>query len=300
MSSLIVNNVSEVIDTLYNGFPKTVIENLLDRNGSELPIKGVFFQNSEEAKRFHSESRLVVLHSKSENYFFQSLEDVVDQAITAYKAIRAMGAEEVSMRYSFHQGYHVSFSTELTREKRKIIFENDLTYPSYMLSFPYYSTTKGQGLVNRIICSNLFTTEKIAGFSFSVRHTKNMGEKMIDIEKGIGRIAQNWDSFVDQCNRMATKVIDPRTFYASLYGEKPSEGRALTTWEKRFNAIDDRLSSESFKLGIPRTNGWMLFNALQGYLQHDTTRKVDDYLVRSLSASSSPILKDAESLLLGA
>lgn len=300
MSVVAVDSAALVIDTLYANFPQTTIENLCDQNGKELPLKGVFFKDDAEARKFHSPSRLVVLHSKGENYFFQTIEDAIDQAVTAYRAIRAMGGEKIEMRFSFDKGYYVNFSTKLDTQARKLAFANDTIIPSYGFCFPYDSVSSGEGLGNRIICSNLITTKTVANFSFAVRHTKNMGEKMIDIENGIAAIAQNWSKFIDYCDTMGRKKIDPRAFYASLYGSKPESGRGLTVWQKRYEKIDQRLQSEAYKLGISPDNGWMVFNSIQGYLQHDTTRKNEDFLVRAQQANGSPILAKAESLILGA
>ena len=295
-----VDSVSSVIDTLDAIFPHTKIENLCDSTGKELPIRGVFFASDEDAKKFGADSRLVVLHSKGEGYYFQSREDAIDQAITAFKAVRSMGGDDIEMRANFHKGYYVSFAQKIEHRNRRFMFENDVLIPSYNFRFSYDSTSNGDGGAKRIVCSNLITTRKIAGFHFSVRHTKNMGEKMIAIENGIAKIAQNWEAFMEYCEAMAKTSFDLVKFYAEIYGDKPDSKRGVTVWQNRLEAIEKRLRGESSKLGISPTNGWLIFNAIQGYLSHDATRKEGEFLVRSDLANSSPELAKAESLILGA
>lgn len=295
-----VDSVSSVIDNLDAIFPHTKIENLCDSNGKELPIRGVFFASEEDAKKFGADSRLVVLHSKGEGYYFQSREDAIDQAITAFKAVRAMGGDDIEMRANFHKGYYVSFAQRIENSRRKFMFENDVIFPAYNFRFSYDSTSSGDGGGKRFICSNLVTTKTVAGFHFSVRHTKNMGEKMITIENGIAKIAQNWDTFLDYCESMGKKSVDLFKFYSEIYGDKPDSKRGVTVWQNRFEAIESRLNRESHKLGISPSNGWLVFNAIQGYLSHDATRKEGEFLVRSDLANGSPELAKAESLILGA
>jgi hypothetical protein len=127
-----------------------------------------------------------------------------------------------------------------------------------------------------------------------------MGEKMLAIEKGIAEIANNWEAFMEYCESMAKKSVDLVKFYAEIYGDKPDSKRGVTVWQNRLDAIESRLNRESSKLGISPTNGWLVFNAIQGYLSHDATRKEGEFLVRSDLANNSPELLKAESLILGA
>ena len=161
-----VNTIGDVIDNLDNLFPHTTIENLHDSHGNELPIRGVFY----DKKTFSGspENRLVVLHSKGEDYYFQSREDAIDQAITAWKAIRNMGGDDIQMQATFNKGYFVSFEQKVEFSKRKFIFENDIFVPSYNFNFSYDSTSSGNGGAKRIICKNLITTRKVAGFHLYV------------------------------------------------------------------------------------------------------------------------------------
>ena len=293
--SITVNSVADVCDALDAGFPQTRIENLCDQNGRELPIRGVFFADDRP-------NRLVVLHSKSESYYFQSREDAIDQSIIAYKAVKAMGADTVRMSFSFNKGYNVAFTVtkDWDTATRKFMFANDIMFPEYRFSMSYTSTHRGNGGSHRIICSNLLTTAMVAGLNFSIRHTKNMGEKLNDINEGVAAIANNYPKFLEYCEAMGKRVVNPVDFYTALYGSKPVEaGRGQTVWTKRYDAIKDRLDSESSKLGIDRNNAWLVFNAVQGYLQNDTTRKVDDYISRGLDTAANPILAKAEHLALG-
>lgn len=300
MKNLQVSSVSAVIDALDACFPVTTIENLHDKNGNELPIRGVFFKDDSEAAKFGAQERLVVLHSKGEKYYFQSREDAIDQAITAWKAVRSMGSDDIQMNASFNKGYNVSFTQRMSISERKFAFKNDVCFPNFKFSMPYDSASRGDGGLNRIVCSNLLTTRKVAGFHFAVRHTKNMGEKLSQIEAGIATIVKNWDAFIDYCNSLAKSSINLVEFYNAIYGSKPEPGRGLTVWQNRLDAIRSRLNREAEKLEISPTNGWMVYNALQGYLQNDTTRKADDIITLANLANNSPELLEAESLILGA
>lgn len=297
---IVVNTVANVIDNLDQIFPQTTIESLFDAKGDRLPIKGVFFRDLLEAKKFGYSDRLVVYHSKGENYFFQSREDAIDQAVTAFQAVKAMGGDCIEMRASFNKGYSVSFTQKIEMKNRRFMFENDILFPTYNFNFSYDSVSRGGGGVERIICSNLLTTSRIAGFSFCFRHTKNAGERVLTIEAGIAEIVKNWGEFLNYCEEMGRKNVNLLEVYSKVWGDKPEAGRKLTTWGDRLAEIRLRLNREANALGINPTNGWLIFNAIQGYLQNDTTRKIDDILVRADQANNSKELLKAESLILGA
>lgn len=301
MIKQIVNSVADVMDVLEVKFPHTTIDNLYDSQGNKLPIKGVFYRDQEEARLFGSNDRLVVYHSKGEDYYFQSREDAIDQAIMAFQSVKAMGGDAIEMVATFNKGYSVSFTQKIERKDRKFMFENDIIFPTYNFNFSYDSVSRGGGGCDRFCCSNLITTTRVAGFSFSFRHTKNAGERMIAIQAGIADIANNWGAFLQHCEMMGKKSVNLLDVYSRVWGDKPGkEGRKLTVWNDRLGDMQTRLNRESSLLGLSPANGWLVFNAVQGYLQHDTTRKVDNVLVRADQANNSKELLQVESLILGA
>lgn len=294
----IVSNISEVISVM-DSMPETEIDNLIDPvDGSKLPIQGVFFKTKEIARKYGSDSRLVVSHSKGEDYHFQTLQDATDQAIAAYKTLRCMGSDCVEMSAHFHNGYHISFTQKIEYSQRRFMFENDIVIPWFNLSIPYNACFTGNGGGKRIVCSNLFTTKHVAKFHFSLRHTKNMGERLIGVEKGIQAIAGNWDAFIEHCNTLARKSVSLDAFYEHVYGEKPDTKRGITVWNDRKAEIRARIDSEANKLGLSPNNAWLVFNGLQGYLQHDTTRKAEHDLILASQANNSPALARGENYLL--
>ena len=81
--------------------------------------------------------------------------------------------------------------------------------------------------------------------------------------------------------------------------------RAVTVHRDRTEAIFKRLQSERFRTGRDRMTGtfevsaWEAFNAVQGYVQHDATRKgsPSDF-ARIIQASNDAAVKKAETLAL--
>ena len=95
-------------------------------------------------------------------------------------------------------------------------------------------------------------------------------------------------------------------FLNSVYGEPEQEdGRGVTIHRNRTEKIFQRLSSERLRSGRPQlgsdwmVSAWEAFNAVQGYVQHDSRRhgQVSD-VDRILAASRDLNVQRAESVVM--
>lgn len=159
----------------------------------------------------------------------------------------------------------------------------------------------------RFVCTNLARLQSVAGTSRTIRHTLSFEDKFDNLLRDFSVLDASWQTTVEKINRMNANRIKVADFMFSLFGDVQSkDGRAKTVAINTIEKILGRLVRESEKLGIVidasgagDASGWMLWNAVQGYLQHDSTRKESDATLKGYQTFDDALLAQAESLALG-
>lgn len=134
----------------------------------------------------------------------------------------------------------------------------------------------------RPLCMNLLCLQEVSGIHANIRHSANMRTKLDTLTRQFSELTGTWGDILAQIDRMKSNRVIVRDVIRQIFGDDDiaTEGRKRTIAENRINAIVTRLLDENTKLGIANdttgptlaTNGWMLFNAIQGAFQHDFTR----------------------------
>jgi phage/plasmid-like protein (TIGR03299 family) len=142
---------------------------------------------------------------------------------------------------------------------------------------------RGDVAMIRTVCNNTMTANHLASRTgFTLRHTRNMGDRMADVRKVIQGWKAGQDATVAAANRYAAAPVRNRAeveefFLRSLetvYGVMPSP----TTTDKReqstlawaadsLREIGNYWNREETQFGA---NWWTAANAVTAYLQHST------------------------------
>lgn len=140
---------------------------------------------------------------------------------------------------------------------------------------------------HRDACSNLVMIECVAGVSASIQHRSNLREDMDKLIANFEMLKDGWEGIVDKIQKWATVNISLEEFLKRFLGEEPEwkdkdagvSGRKRTVWLNKRDRIIERIDEDRRALGQPTllarpaVNAWEVYNAAQGYIQHDTTMK---------------------------
>jgi hypothetical protein len=103
---------------------------------------------------------------------------------------------------------------------------------------------------------------------------------MTDLITAFSGLEANWSNLAAVMRGMEERKVRLADFLSSVYGEPDElDGRSLTLHKKRTETIVRRLLRERAVTGRPDlgregiVSGWEAFNAVQGYVQHDATRR---------------------------
>lgn len=142
---------------------------------------------------------------------------------------------------------------------------------------------RGDVAMIRTVCNNTMTANHLASkCGFTLRHTRNMGDRMADVKKVIQGWKAGQDATVAAANRYAAAPVRNRAvveefFLRSLetvYGVLPSpattdkrEQSTLAWAADSLREIGNYWNAEETQFGA---NWWTAANAVTAYLQHST------------------------------
>ena len=140
--------------------------------------------------------------------------------------------------------------------------------------------------------------------SESIQHSSNFSNRRDELVEQFEIVAKGWESTVDFLKSMDDRQIRVSALLAELMGDRPdTEGRGQTMFDRKVAKIDSILVRERMKTGkMARPAGeataWEAYNAIQGYSQHEKTRKGNPTLIdRAVIAGGDPEVSKAEKLL---
>jgi hypothetical protein len=286
-------NISQAIETVKNEFNFSVDKRqLFDADMQALPMYGLFRSDN---------GRLVTNTSVSEHYTEHSSEDVC----ALVESASGLFDGEVNLKCMFDQGHKVIIAPT-DQERRIICGQNDNVFPRVIISAGYnmkaFSACMG---MYRDLCQNLMMVRSVNTCSVSIRHTSGLYSKMADLQRDFNYIGQSWNGIENRIQEMKQRDVQMVQFLDELYG-KPDENskRSTTIHENRTRAIFTRLQRELQQTGQSfgndyTVNAWHAFNAVQGYVQHDKTRKGNVSVIdRALKSLNDPVVARAEKLAL--
>lgn len=231
-----------------------------------------------------------------------------DDVIALVEAAQEAFEGEVSVKCHFRDGHFVA--VEPTKDYRRSIFgARDNIFPRLLINASYcnkaFSACMGY---YRDVCKNMHIMRSVESTTQTIRHTSGLRGKMDELVKTFSRLRGSWSQLVETVEVMSDRQVNMVDFLNAIYGEPETEsGRGATMHKNRTEAIFRRLQGELTLLGKPMTNdfmvsGWDAFNAIQGHVQHTSTRKgeFNNSFDRMLLSLNDPAVKEAERLVLAA
>ena len=286
-------SVSDVISHVESKFNFTIDKfRLSGPDGMRTPFYGLFRSDSCEC----------VGESVRAGYEPHQTEDVLAIVKAAAKVFD--GVQDV--RCHFAEGHHLVIQP--TREARLDIYgSKDSIFPRLIISARYDSRAFRATLgMYRDVCRNLSRIRAVNASSMSISHTAGLRYKMDSLIKTFETLDSTWDSVSTTVKVMEANRVNLAQFLDAIYGTPSTDSqRSATIHKNRTEAIIRRVMVERAATGRPlfdssmMVSGWEAYNAVQGYVQHEKSRKGGIGMFdRVLMADSDPAVAQAEALAL--
>lgn len=226
---------------------------------------------------FRSDNNQVVGNgSVTARYCPHQTEDVLALVDAASEAFEGVGNVDTY----FRDGHYVAI--EPTRQERQAIFGTaDNIFPRVVIRAGYDGKAFHAAMgYYRDACRNLAMMRQVSGTTVSIRHTSGLRSRMDSLIRSFSLLRDSWSDLAATAVRLESTRVNLADFLREVYGEPEAEtGRAATIHRNRTEAIFNRVIDERNRTGrgsMPsdfRISGWEAFNAVQGFVQHESTRK---------------------------
>lgn len=264
-----MDTINSIADQVRNAFPFNVTtEPLYTGDGMKTPYVGLIRSDTGEAASSHSVSRHYVPHTT---------DDVIALVEAAAEAFD--GGDGIKVSATFREGHRVVVAPGKSR-RRAIFGTNDNVFPRAIIDAGYDGRAFRASLgTYRDACRNLMMLRRVSGITETIRHSGNLRDEMTSLIDTFSVIAARWDDMTAAIREMEERRVRLNEFLVGMYGE-PNENsrRAVTMHRNRTEAIMRRVIRERMQTGRPDlgrdyiVSGWEAFNAVQGYVQHDSRR----------------------------
>lgn len=161
----------------------------------------------------------------------------------------------------------------------------------------------------RDLCSNLVMLRSVNSCHWSVTHNGSLRDKMDRMREQFTNMPVGWENLNEKVEQMRQAPVVLEDFLNRIYpAPEVAEGRGVTIHENRTRKIFNRIMRERAIQGLPQftagnyeVSAWEAYNAVQGYVQHDATRKggATEY-DRVILASNDAAVREAEVLAMAA
>lgn len=291
MSSLIPFNI---IDKVKSAFNFSVEKRPLHGpNAEETGIFGLFRSDN---------GQFIGSSSVTERYTPHETDDVI--ALVEAASVLFDGA--IDVRCNFKDGHYVI--VQPTKDYRVSVFGSDTIWPSLMINASYDKRAALIGMaMNRDMCKNMHIPRQVEGTTESLRHTSGLRPKMDELIEQFSTLEDGWKNYLIAVREMKETKTSVVKFLEEIYGERPQDtGNSQTRFDNTIRSIVQRVAKEQAKVG-QTFNGevsvWQAFNGVQGFVQHESTRKgmgkvIDVEFTRIIAVNDDTKVSDAEKLAL--
>lgn len=186
-----------------------------------------------------------------------------------------------SVNTHFRNGHYVA--VQPTKEYRQSIFgSRDNVFPRLIIDAPYGATGAFDATLGfyRDLCRNMSIMRQVEGSRVSIRHTSGLRDRMDELLAAFSQLEASWGNLAIVMRGMEERQVRLTDYLNAIYGTPDErEGRSLTIHKNRTEMIVRRLLKEQAMAGREPmgsdfvVTGWEAFNAVQGYVQHDATRR---------------------------
>jgi len=280
------------------------VQNTFNFSVDKFPLYGPDNMQTPHFGLFRSDNSECVGKTVSSRYVPHNTDDIL--AITEAAAEAFDG--DTNVRCHFRNGHFVQFAP--SNQDRRDMFNvagGDNIFPRFMVNGGY----DGRGFRAEIgffrdMCLNLSMMKSVESFSRSIRHTSGLRSQMTDLIGAFSMLKESWCDLTAMIKQMSQQTVDMRDFLCEIYPEPAEDAgkRGVTVHKNRTELILKRLSGEMRRSNVDfdlrNPNAWLAYNAVQGYEQHDTTRRksFNNDFDRVLKAGNSQAVHKAEKLAL--
>lgn len=229
-----------------------------------------------------------------------------DDVCTIIEATQSV-FDDCDAQFHFRDGHYVNLAP--SDDNRRLIYDNgkqqDNIFPRLTIRAGYdgKSFMVWMGYF-RDLCKNLSMMESVKTTYVKIRHTRGLRDKMTELIDQFSGLREGWDDLGDLIDGMNETPVQLATFLENVYGKPPEkEGRGATIHANRTEKIFRRVLDERRRSGRPElddlftVSSWEAYNAVQGYVQHDASRRNDATgFDRIILASRDASVKKAEHL----
>ena len=265
MNGMTTCNVADKVRSAFNfsidKFP------LQGPDGMRPPFYGLFKSDDGQA---------VGYGSVSDRYTPHTTDDVL--ALVEAAGVAFDGVADV--RCHFDHGHYVTIQP--TKERRLAVYgTKDNVFPRIVIDAGYGGQAFRASLgMYRDACRNMMILRMAEGTNVAIRHTSSLRLQMDELIATFASLEAGWGNLTTVVQQMQNREVQMVEFLNAIYGEpKNDEGRSVTMHKNRTEAIFRRLVSERMTTGRGPlgsdfvVSGWEAFNAIQGYVQHDSIRR---------------------------
>lgn len=287
-SNAILDSVKSAFNFSVDKFP------LSGPDGLRTPAYGLFRDDSGE------------FVGSGNNTFTQGYEPhTTDDVIALVEAASPLFDDNIEVKCRWSDGHNVFIQPD-RGFRRSVYGGNDSIWPRMIIRAGYngraFSAVMG---LYRDACSNLSIPRQVSGTNITIRHTFSLRDKMDELLKDFSGLSQAYDNLFDACQSMEANTLRVSDFLQGVLGNMPQEeGSKRTRYENRLEDIVSRMMKERIILGRPdmgedKATGWELYNAVQGYVQHDKPRRGTPHdLDVILKTADDQMVRKAETLAL--
>lgn len=285
----IFNGTKSVLDTVAEAFSFSVEKfPLAGPDNMKTPFYGLFRDDNSEC----------IGNAVSADYVVHTTDDIL-AIVEATQAVFS----DCDVQTYFKEGHYVDLAP--TKEMRKAVYGTaDNIFPRLTIFAGYDGRAfKVHMGYFRDLCLNLHRMKAVKSTYVSIRHTSGLRGKMNELIDQFSGLKDGWDDLGKVIDRMESTPVQLAAFLDKVYGTPTAEGRSTTIHANRTEAIFKRVLDERRRSGRPQidntftVSAWEAFNAVQGYVQHDASRKgKPNKFDRILASSSDAAVIDAESL----
>ena len=284
--STILETVKSEFDFSVDKFP------LSGPDGLVTPFYGLFRSDTGES----------VGRACAKGYVPHQTDDVLSLVEAASEAFEGIGGLECH----FDHAHHVMVGPSDDR-RRQIHGTADNIFPRFFIRGGY----DGRGFQAslgffRDACSNLAMLKQVSGTTVSIRHNSNLRSNMDDLIQTFTQLGQKWSDLAAVVVELQTKNVNAIDFVNKCFDPpKEDSQNSMTRYRNRTAAIFRRIHAERQITGRPAVpasgtiSAWEAYNAVQGYVQHEKTRKGSPgSFARVIAATSDKAVQKAESEVL--
>lgn len=209
----------------------------------------------------------------------------VDDVAALAEAAAGAFDTDCQVTCAWRDGHYVIVAP--SREYRAAVYGNDTIWPRLVIRAGYDGQAfSGQFGTYRDACANLSLPRMVDGLAGAkIKHTSGLRDRIAELTREFARVAASWDGVVNQARALADTSVNLADFVRAVYPEPPegASRRTRGSHDRRAEAIIRRIVRERQQLRgeTVATHGpdawmvsaWEAFQGVQGYVQHDQTRR---------------------------